>query len=79
MQVEDEAVPFDSVQFMTEQHLNILIKACGNAKIGTGSAEEFWLKKYGVKSLSAIPDNEFEFMLKGMRCDRYGNYIGKAG
>lgn len=60
---------------MTEQHYNILIRACGNAQMN-GSAEEFWKERYKVKSLADIPDDQFDFMLTGMKCDRSGNYIG---
>lgn len=62
-------------QLMTEQHYNILIRACGNAQMN-GSAEEFWKERYKVKSLADIPDDQFDFMLTGMKCDRSGNYIG---
>lgn len=62
-------------QLMTEQHYNILIRACGNAQMD-GSAEEFWKERYRVASLADIPDSQFEFMLTGMKCDRSGNYIG---
>lgn len=67
--------PFDKC--LTEQHLNIIIKACSNTS-GVDNPEEFWKKRYGVKSLSEIPDAEFNFMLNGMNCDKYGNYIGKT-
>lgn len=60
---------------LTTQHLNILIKACANAKIN-GNAEEFWKSRYRVDRLEDIPDSEIEFMLKSMKCDRYGNYKG---
>ncbi len=60
---------------MTEQHYNILIKACGNAK-GISNAEQFWKDRYKVKSLADIPDENFDFILTGMKCDRNGNYIG---
>lgn len=70
-----DGVPFDNN--MTEQHTNIILKACANAKLPNGgSAEEFWKKRYGVRSISEIPDGEFEFILTGMKCDRHGNYIG---
>lgn len=62
-------------QLMTEQHYNILIRACGNAQMD-GSAEEFWKERYRVASLADIPDSQFEFMLTGMKCDKNGNYIG---
>lgn len=62
-------------QLMTEQHYNILIRACGNAQMD-GSAEEFWKERYRVASLAEIPDSQFDFMLTGMKCDRSGNYIG---
>ena len=67
--------PRDMQQAMTEQHYNILIRACGNAQMN-GSAEEFWKERYKVKSLADIPDDQFDFMLTGMKCDRSGNYIG---
>ena len=67
--------PRDMQQAMTAQHYNILIRACGNAQMN-GSAEEFWKKRYKVKSLADIPDDQFDFMLTGMKCDRSGNYIG---
>jgi len=60
---------------LTTQHLNILIKACANAKIN-GNAEEFWKSRYRVDRLEDIPDSEIEFMLTSMKCDRYGNYKG---
>jgi hypothetical protein len=60
---------------LTEQHLNILIKACANAKID-GNAEDFWCKRYRVDSLCDIPDSELDFMLTAMKCDKYGNYKG---
>ena len=62
-------------QLMTEQHYNILIRACGNAQMN-GSAEEFWKERYRVASLADIPDSQFEFMLTGMKCDKNGQYIG---
>lgn len=62
-------------QLMTEQHYNILIRACGNAQMN-GNAEEFWKERYKVASLADIPDSQFEFMLTGMKCDKNGNYIG---
>lgn len=62
-------------QLMTEQHYNILIRACGNAKMN-GNAEEFWKERYRVASLADIPDSQFEFMLTGMKCDKNGQYIG---
>ena len=62
-------------QLMTEQHYNILIRACGNAQMD-GNAEEFWKERYRVASLADIPDSQFEFMLTGMKCDKNGNYIG---
>lgn len=62
-------------QLMTEQHYNILIRACGNAQMN-GNAEEFWKERYKVKSLADIPDSQFEFMLTGMKCDKNGQYIG---
>ena len=62
-------------QLMTEQHYNILIRACGNAQMD-GSAEEFWKERYRVASLADIPDSQFEFMLTGMKCDKNGQYIG---
>lgn len=61
-------------QLMTEQHYNILIRACGNAQMD-GNAEEFWKERYRVASLADIPDSQFEFMLTGMKCDKNGNYI----
>lgn len=60
---------------LTEQHLNVLIKACTNAKID-GNAEDFWCKRYHVDSLCDIPDSELDFMLTAMKCDKYGNYKG---
>lgn len=62
-------------QLMTEQHYNILIRACGNAQMN-GNAEEFWKERYRVASLADIPDSQFEFMLTGMKCDKNGQYIG---
>lgn len=62
-------------QLMTEQHYNILIRACGNAQMD-GSAEEFWKERYRVASLADIPDSQFEFMLVSMKCDKNGQYIG---
>lgn len=62
-------------QLMTEQHYNILIRACGNAQMD-GSAEAFWKERYRVNSLADIPDSQFEFMLTGMKCDKNGKYIG---
>ena len=62
-------------QLMTEQHYNILLRACGNAQMN-GSAEEFWKERYRVASLADIPDSQFEFMLTGMKCDKNGQYIG---
>lgn len=62
-------------KLMTEQHYNILIRACGNAQMD-GSAEEFWKERYRVASLADIPDSQFEFMLTGMKCDKNGQYIG---
>lgn len=62
-------------QLMTEQHYNILIRACGNAQMN-GNAEEFWKERYKVKSLADIPDSQFEIMLTGMKCDKNGQYIG---
>ena len=62
-------------QLMTEQHYNILIRACGNAQMD-GSAEEFWKERYRVNSLADIPDSQFEFMLVSMKCDKNGKYIG---
>lgn len=62
-------------QLMTEQHYNILIRACGNAQMD-GSAEEFWKERYRVASLADIPDSQFEFMLTSMKCDKNGQYIG---
>ena len=62
-------------QLMTEQHYNILIRACGNAQMD-GSAEEFWKERYRVASLADIPDSQFEFMLVSMKCDKNGKYIG---
>ena len=67
--------PRDMQQAMTEQHYNILIRACGNAQMD-GSAEEFWKERYRVNSLADIPDSQFEFMLTGMKCDKNGKYIG---
>lgn len=64
-----------SPQLMTEQHYNILIRACGNAQMN-GNAEEFWKERYRVASLADIPDSQFEFMLTGMKCDKNGQYIG---
>ena len=62
-------------QLMTEQHYNILIRACGNAQMN-GNAEEFWKERYRVASLADIPDSQFEFMLTSMKCDKNGQYIG---
>lgn len=64
-------------QLMTEQHYNILIRACGNAQMN-GSAEEFWKERYRVASLADIPDSQFEFMLVSMKCDKNGKYIGSS-
>lgn len=64
-------------QLMTEQHYNILIRACGNAQMD-GSAEEFWKERYRVASLADIPDSQFEFMLVSMKCDKNGQYIGSS-
>lgn len=64
-------------QLMTEQHYNILIRACGNAQMN-GNAEEFWKERYKVASLADIPDSQFEFMLTGMKCDKNGQYIGSS-
>lgn len=61
---------------MTEQHYNILIRACDNAQMDSGKAEEFWKDRYKVKSLADIPDSQFEFMLVSMKCDKNGQYIG---
>ena len=63
-------------QLMTEQHYNILIRACDNAQMDSGKAEEFWKDRYKVKSLADIPDSQFEFMLVSMKCDKNGQYIG---
>ena len=63
-------------QLMTEQHYNILIRACDNAQMDSGKAEEFWKERYRVASLADIPDSQFEFMLTSMKCDKNGNYIG---
>lgn len=63
-------------QLMTEQHYNILIRACDNAQMDSGKAEAFWKERYRVASLADIPDNQFEFMVTSMKCDMNGNYIG---
>lgn len=68
--------PRDMQQAMTEQHYNILIRACDNAQMDSGKAEAFWKERYKVKSLADIPDSQFEFMLTSMKCDKNGNYIG---
>ncbi len=68
--------PRDMQQAMTEQHYNILIRACDNAQMDSGKAEAFWKERYKVKSLADIPDTQFEFMLTSMKCDKNGNYIG---
>ena len=68
--------PRDMQQAMTEQHYNILIRACDNAQMDSGKAETFWKERYKVKSLADIPDSQFEFMLTSMKCDKNGNYIG---
>ena len=63
-------------QLMTEQHYNILIRACDNAQMDSGKAEAFWKERYRVASLADIPDSQFEFMLTSMKCDKNGQYIG---
>ena len=63
-------------QLMTEQHYNILIRACDNAQMDSGKAEAFWKEHYRVASLADIPDSQFEFMLTSMKCDKNGQYIG---
>lgn len=68
--------PRDMQQAMTEQHYNILIRACDNAQMDSGKAEAFWKERYKAKSLADIPDSQFEFMLTSMKCDKNGNYIG---
>lgn len=68
--------PRDMQQAMTEQHYNILIRACDNAQMDSGKAEAFWKERYKVKSLADIPDSQFEFMLTSMKCDKNGQYIG---
>lgn len=65
----------EGIKTLSEKHLNILIKACANAKID-GNAEDFWCKRYHVDSLCDIPDSELDFMLTAMKCDKYGNYKG---
>lgn len=65
----------ENVKKLTAQHLNIIIKACANAKFD-GDAEKFWCTRYHVDKLSEIPDSDFDFMLTSMKCDRYGNYKG---
>lgn len=65
----------EGIKTLSEQHLNVLIKACANAKID-GNAEDFWCKRYHVDSLCDIPDSELDFMLTAMKCDKYGNYKG---
>lgn len=63
------------VKKLTAQHLNIIKKACANAKFD-GDAELFWRNRYHVETLADIPDSDFDFMLTSMKCDRYGNYKG---
>ena len=65
-------------QLMTEQHYNILIRACDNAQMDSGKAEAFWKERYRVNSLADIPDSQFEFMLTSMKCDKNGQYIGSS-
>lgn len=63
------------IKKLTAQHLNVIIKACANAKFD-GDAELFWRNRYHVETLADIPDSDFDFMLTSMKCDRYGNYKG---
>ncbi len=63
------------IKKLTAQHLNVIIKACANAKFD-GDAEVFWRNRYHVETLADIPDSDFDFMLTSMKCDRYGNYKG---
>lgn len=63
------------IKKLTTQHLNVIKKACANAKFD-GDAEEFWRNRYHVETLADIPDDDFDFMLTSMKCDRYGNYKG---
>ena len=63
------------IKKLTAQHLNVIIKACANAKFD-GDAELFWRNRYHVETLADIPDTDFDFMLTSMKCDRYGNYKG---
>ncbi len=63
------------IKKLTAQHLNVIIKACANAKFD-GDAELFWRNRYHVETLADIPDADFDFMLTSMKCDRYGNYKG---
>lgn len=72
MPVETESI---NEPKLTEQHLNIIIKACANANTDM-DAEAFWKKRYKVNNLADINDSEFDVMLKGMKCDHYGNYKG---
>ena len=63
------------IKKLTAQHLNVIKKACANAKFD-GDAELFWRNRYHVETLADIPDSDFDFMLTSMKCDRYGNYKG---
>jgi hypothetical protein len=63
------------IKKLTAQHLNVIKKACANAKFD-GDAEVFWRNRYHVETLADIPDADFDFMLTSMKCDRYGNYKG---
>lgn len=65
----------NSVKKLTPQHLNVIIKACANAKFD-GDAEQFWRTRYHVDTLADIPDSDYDFMLTSMKCDKYGNYKG---
>lgn len=65
----------NSVKKLTPQHLNVIIKACANAKFD-GDAEQFWRTRYHVETIADIPDSDYDFMLTSMKCDRYGNYKG---
>lgn len=70
MNIEEEPV-----KKLTPQHLNVIIKACANAKFD-GDAEQFWRTRYHVDTLADIPDADYDFMLTSMKCDKYGNYKG---
>lgn len=72
---QDKADSKPDIKKLTAQHLNVIIKACANAKFD-GDAELFWRNRYHVETLADIPDSDFDFMLTSMKCDRYGNYKG---